>query len=470
MPSTPHPSSRDSASNQPRTWGAFRRLRALGRHFFKLRPLLASLAGPLLLLILLSGSLFADDRDSSPEPEGRSLRVVFLDVGQGDSALLTTPGGKNYLIDAGDDRFSPGSKVIVPYLRSRGISKLDGIVMSHPHRDHIGGIPYLLDHVDVASVIEAKMPDDFDLARAERTSENPQESIEASALYDRIIRTLKQKKIPLIRVKTGQRLSWDRAITVTVHNDGMDANSTRVINPETGTFEEGLFNVNNMSVVLKVRLGSVSYLFTGDAERQAENAMIARGENLAATVLKAGHHGSRTSSTKKFLDRVNPTYAVIPVGKNSFRHPNQKVHEDLRKRCRRIQITGSDEGSAGWPVDPALGTIESSTGGSAVRFRTVASALLEALHRAHEIGQSLEQSQVDWKTRSRYLRGLLDLETEVTRLETALLDQNPSSTAEARQFLQDAEDLEATQRQALTPLLRRLRNRVRFQEQVEAGR
>ncbi len=238
----------------------------------------------------------------------RPLRVTFLDVGQGDAALVELPDGKAILIDSGPESTSgnAGARFIEPYLRRRGIRRLDDIVLSHPHSDHLGGIPYLLRHVAVDRVADAG-------------------SWAHSVLFREYLHCIDSLRIPRKLVRGGSRIEEFEGIRLYALHP-----SAGFIPRDTTTRS----NLNNQSLVLKLVYGRSSLLLAGDAEREAEDRMIGTyGSFLKSDVLKTGHHGSLTSSSDRFLDLVKPAIAVVSVGaRNKFRLPSAIVLRRLSDR------------------------------------------------------------------------------------------------------------------------------------------
>jgi len=235
----------------------------------------------------------------------RWLKVTYFDVGQGDAALVTLPTGRHILIDAGDrsELFDAGERIIAPYLRREGIRTLDAIVVSHPHDDHLGGVPYLLRHFRVRQVMDSGLGVDSKVWR------------DYTALVDslRILHRV---------LRPGEALK-------DFDNVGLFVLRATDKIPATAPRER---NVNNESVVIQMTYGEHRFLFTGDVQREVEATLLRWRDFLRSDVLKVGHHGSSTSSIPEFLDRVRPSYAVISVGEsNPFRHPSPQVIQRLRR-------------------------------------------------------------------------------------------------------------------------------------------
>ena len=249
------------------------------------------------------------------------LVATFLDVGQGDAAVFELPHGHAMLVDAGgsfDPAFDPGELVVEPFLRRRHISRLDLVVMSHPHPDHMNGLPRILERFDVGELWE------------------PGETSEAPAY--RAIRAAIERR----HIAHGPPGGRD-----------FGGAQVEVLGPRGGASMAR--STNDNSLVLRLSWAGRGLLLPGDVERQAEGELLAWGSALRADVLKAPHHGSRTSSTPDFLAAVSPRFAVFPAGAgNRFGFPHPEV---LARYPCPIRITGRDgavtvrigaDGSLGW--------------------------------------------------------------------------------------------------------------------------
>ena len=218
--------------------------------------------------------------------------IHFIDVGQGDCSLIGC-NGKYMLIDSGtEDR----SDYILDYLKTYNIKELEYAVATHPHSDHIGAMHKIISELNVNSIIMPDVANDI-----------PE--------YNNLMNSIYAKQIQVIRALAGE-----------VYTLG-DSFFT-VFAPNTHDYE----NMNDYSVVIKFVYGNNSFLFTGDCEKISEGEMISNGYELKSDILKVSHHGSSSSSCEEFLSLVNPTIAVISVGRdNQYDHPHDSVLDLLRK-------------------------------------------------------------------------------------------------------------------------------------------
>jgi len=284
----------------------------------------------MVLALLLAMPLFA--RDAS------LMQVTFLDVHQGDCVIIRT-AQKTIMIDAGDDNRNAAQAYIIPYLKKEGIKHIDQAVISHPHRDHFGGFIELIKHFSFGEFVYSN---DTNVSSESGASGND------AIYYTQMLDLIKQKNINYRRLKVGEMLDWGTGI------------KSEVLFTDDGSFGDIGKNANDMSIIIKATAGKISYLFTGDAEKKAESIAIERaGKKLSSTVLKSGHHGSKTSSNHAFMDMVQPKYGVISAGKgNSFGHPTQTVLDIYDYYKMSVFRTDTD------------GTIESYTDGQNVTFVT----------------------------------------------------------------------------------------------------
>jgi competence protein ComEC len=247
------------------------------------------------------------------------LQLIFLDVGQGDAAVIRTPGNKIILVDAGDcgGNMDQGEKVVAPFLRKIGINRIDYLIMSHPHNDHIGGFDYVLRHFDIGEVID---PGQF----------------YRSDVYFSILSQIHERNIPRRIVRSGDLLAIDNEVELYFMHPRKPYVSANAAAP---------FNTNNASAVFQLRYRGVKALFMGDAEHLSLGELEQYSELLQSDLLKVGHHGSWNGTSKEFISKVQPRFAVISCGEfNKFNHPSPAVVRDLvlsGSRVYRTDIEGA---------------------------------------------------------------------------------------------------------------------------------
>lgn len=252
-------------------------------------------------------------------PENAGLRVHFLDVGQADCILLTS-NGENMLIDAGNNA---DADLVLTYLLTHGITELKYAMGTHPHEDHIGSLDDVLYAVPTDVLL---MPD-----------------IAANSVtYRDVVGAANACGLDITSPRAGTRFSLGKSILTCVSN-------------YSGT------DLNNVSLMCLLTYGETSFLFTGDAEAEAEAAAMQTGINLDCDVLKVGHHGSRTSSSDSFLRETTPEYAVISCGQgNSYGHPhaetlNSFAGTDLYRTDAQGTITVTSDGTnLVWNTSPSV--------------------------------------------------------------------------------------------------------------------
>lgn len=265
-------------------------------------------------LVLASVAVWADALARRGPP---SLDVLFFDVGQGDAALVTFPGGRHLLVDAGPRSpvFDAGASVILPHLRRYGIDRLDAVAISHPDSDHLGGLPTLLRQVPVGRVVLGRRGAGTGLVA------------ETEHLLDSLA-------IAPEHVHAGDTLLLDPSAYV------------QVLAPPDDSTVFG--SDNDASLVLRITYGDTRFLFTGDIERRAERWLVERfGPFLESDVIKVGHHGSSTSSTQAFVRRVLPdsALAVVSVGlRNPFGLPDPVVVQRWVRQQATV-VTTAEEGA-----------------------------------------------------------------------------------------------------------------------------
>ena len=255
----------------------------------------------------------------------RGLTLHFLDVGQGDGALLRTPGGRWLVIDAGPvtGRDDAGRRVVAPFLERQGARALAAILVSHAHADHMGGVPSLLRRFRVGLVVEPGAP-------------------VSDPAYGALLAALDSARIPWHPARAGERFT-------------IDGVRFSVLHPREGWAGWGE-DVNEDSLVLLVEYGEFQALFTGDMGFPAEAAL--RRALGPVDLLKVGHHGSRGSTGGELLDSLRPLAAVISVGRNDYGHPSPETLARLEQR--RVPVLRTDQD----------GTVSVTTDGAAMRIRS----------------------------------------------------------------------------------------------------
>ena len=246
----------------------------------------------------------------------RDLQINFVDVGQGDSTFIITPKNKTILIDGGGSNtgsFDVGENTLLPYVLDKGYNKIDFMIISHFDSDHVGGLLTILEEIKVEKVL---------IAKQEEQSEN----------YKRFLNIVKEKNIPVIVGKRGDKINIEKDLYLDI------------LFPESEQIEENV--INNNSLVFNIHYNNFSMLFTGDIEEIAEKRIIeiTNKSRLKADIIKIPHHGSKTSSTRELLERVLPKIALIGVGKdNLFGHPSSETIDklnELKIKTYRTDING----------------------------------------------------------------------------------------------------------------------------------
>ena len=260
--------------------------------------------------LIVNGLLVGWGRTHRGRP---NVRVTFLDVGQGDAAVIESPSGKVLLIDTGgvfaDGSDNEGRRVVGPYLRTRGIRQIDMELLTHPHADHIGGAATLLERFPTAELLD----------NGQQTDSTVLAHLRADAA---------DHHIHYLAARRGQTLDFQDGVTA------------RILAP---TEAETRGSPNNASIVLRLEYGRTAFLFTGDAEADEEADLMAANQSLPCDVLKVGHHGSRTSTTPAFLTAAHPHIAVISVGAhNLYGHPSIEILDRLHASGAKIYRTDKE--------------------------------------------------------------------------------------------------------------------------------
>lgn len=247
-----------------------------------------------------SGLISIDGEDKkSAASENASTSVHFVDVGQGDATLVISDG-EAMLVDSGE---LDDGDTLIKYMKQQNVEKLKYVVITHPHSDHMGEMSDVLKSFDAENIIMPKITGEL---------------TPTSSVYRKLLETIKSQNKKITAAK----------------DESFELGSAEV---NLFTTKEEHSDLNNYSVLVKIIHGGNSFLITGDCETEEEKEMLEQGFDLSADVLKAGHHGSSTSSSAEFLKAVDPSYAVISCGTgNKYGHPHDETVAALKK------YTGSD--------------------------------------------------------------------------------------------------------------------------------
>lgn len=227
------------------------------------------------------------------------LKVHVIDVGQGDSIFIELPYKKSMLIDAGEAKEADN---IIKYIQELGYSKLDYIIGTHPHTDHIGGLSKIINTFYVETIYMPK-------------------AISTTKTYEKLLNTILEKNLKVKSAHSGLIIIEQEKLKI------------EFLSPIKSNYKE----LNNFSAVLKITYGNQKFLFMGDAEIEVEKEIKT---DVSADVIKVGHHGSKSSSSEEFVNKVNPNYAVISVGKdNKYNHPNEEIVNRWKSVGANILLT-----------------------------------------------------------------------------------------------------------------------------------
>jgi competence protein ComEC len=262
----------------------------------------------LLILTLVSTGCLPTASNVPPPPGQGTLTVAFLDIGQGDSILIRAPNGQTMLIDGGRS-IGLADDVIIPQLKAWGANQVDVLIPTHPDADHISGLVGVLEN--------------YPVKLAALTGQ-----VHSTNIYERLLTDIRDQNIQALQVRTGTQIPFDPSVKL------------EVFGPDNSAVQSS--DTNNASIVIKLTYGQVSFLFTGDAEFPEEDEIVSHGFDVRSTVLKVGHHGSRTSTDAQWLQEVAPQLAVISVGAgNSYGHPHPEVIDALNQAG--VQTLRTDE-------------------------------------------------------------------------------------------------------------------------------
>ena len=227
------------------------------------------------------------------------LKVHYLDVGQGDSIFIELPNNETMLIDAAE---SYQSENIINYLKNLNYQKIDYVIGTHPHTDHIGGLKDIINTFEIGKIYMPKV-------------------VSTTKTYESLLMAIKDKNLKINTAKAG---------TSIIDTDALKIN---ILAPNNETYTE----LNNYSVVTKITYGTTKFLFMGDAEKLSENEIK---ENVTADVIKIGHHGSNTSSSIDFIKKVNAKYGIISVGlNNKYNLPKEETIKNWENSGTKIYLT-----------------------------------------------------------------------------------------------------------------------------------
>jgi competence protein ComEC len=262
------------------------------------------LALTLIILLIFSAGCeilteFEQETPSSPSFLS-GLQVTFLDVGQAD-AILVQESDYTMLIDAGTNS---GSDELVSQLENMNISKIDVLVGTHPHEDHIGGMDAVIQNFEIGDIYMPEVTAD-------------------TRTFEDVITAIEEKGLEITAPEPGSSFSLGSA-------------TCKILAPNSEKYSE----TNSYSIVIRLFYGETAFLFTGDAETDSEEEILEKMFTLKSNVLKVGHHGSTSSTSEEFLNRVNPEYAVIMVGEgNTYGHPHEETLEALNSAGIKIYRT-----------------------------------------------------------------------------------------------------------------------------------
>ena len=246
------------------------------------------------------------------------LKVHYLDVGQGDSIFIELPNNETMLIDAAE---SYQSENIINYLKNLNYQKIDYVIGTHPHTDHIGGLKDIINTFEIGKIYMPKV-------------------VSTTKTYESLLMAIKDKNLKINTAKAG---------TSIIDTDTLKIN---ILAPNNSIYTE----LNNYSVVTKITYGTTKFLFMGDAEKLIENEIK---ENVTADVIKIGHHGSNTSSSIDFIKKVNAKYGIISVGlNNKYNLPKEETITNWENSGTKIYLTSTN------------GTIRASSDGTNIKIES----------------------------------------------------------------------------------------------------
>lgn len=258
----------------------------------------------------LGFTVFQSSSDSSLPDEDELLAVYIIDVGQGDSTLITA-GGKSILIDAGESEYAG---TVSSFISSKGIDHLDYIIATHPHSDHIGAMSEIISSFGADKIIVPRLPD---------------EMIPTTKTYEKFLLSVKNSGSKLTAAVAGTEYEISEI-------NGMPVIMTVLAPVDSADYSD----LNNYSVCIRLDYGITSWLFTGDLSKEGERDLLSSGADIDVTAYKVAHHGSSSSSSEDFIKAVSPALCVISCETgNSYGHPNDEVMERLSGFTQSIYRT-----------------------------------------------------------------------------------------------------------------------------------
>ena len=271
--------------------------------------------GILMILLVIAAAYYTytyvRDMNNKPKLSG-DVEVHFIDVGQGDSCLIVSPTGSTVLIDAGDEKTSKQNEhPTIEYLDELKVTTIDYMIITHYDQDHIGGADDVINAVEVKNFLT---PD----------------YVPTTKCGERLMTAIENEGAEVVHPDIGYSID-------------LGGNARLEVLSSAEITDKGR---NNDSIVTRLTYGDISFLFTGDAESEREEELLEScPEKLESDVLKVGHHGSDTSTTKDFLDQVSPSYAIISVGEgNSYGHPSRttlNLLESIHAKIYRTDLNGT---------------------------------------------------------------------------------------------------------------------------------
>ncbi|EPB8153317.1 ComEC/Rec2 family competence protein [Clostridium perfringens] len=269
----------------------------------KKKKIISSIIG--IIVVLLAGYFGIDLTQDSKVPKDSKLMISYMDVGQGDAAYIKV-NGNDILIDAGP---RSNSKELLEQLKAKNIDDFELVIATHPHEDHIGGMVDVFKEYEVKSFYSPKIT-------------------HTTKTYENLVKAVKDEGLKTKELKGGMVI------------DLGEGAKFEVFTPQKSEYEE----LNDYSPIMKLSFGDTSYLFTGDAEKLAEEEALAKYKtSLDSDVIKFGHHGSSSSSSNAFIEAVSPKYGIISCAKdNKYGHPHRETLDIIKKYNIKTFRTDTD--------------------------------------------------------------------------------------------------------------------------------